>query len=195
MAMLFDGQQSPEAAAASISPLAGSMPPGSVSSMDIEAMACELLASGYLVQVRDGAQQQERTKSTRSCLQNLRHRFIVCLGWRSRADAEPEYLPEPLVVEPRFRDQFAIAHPTALYESLLQVGGSPNRRESQQNPLLQVYVPCLHIWVFYQHARPCIARIPVVAKELGYVSTCPRCFCCRQCQHALLALSVTWRLS
>lgn len=91
------------------------------SSMDIEAMACELLASGYLVQVRDGAQQQERTKTARSCLQNLRHRFIVCLGWRSSADAEPDYLPEPVIVEPRFREQFAIAHPTAEYEALLQV--------------------------------------------------------------------------
>eukprot|EP00878_Enallax_costatus_P036313 GHUV01040765.1.p1 GENE.GHUV01040765.1~~GHUV01040765.1.p1 ORF type:complete len:145 (-),score=25.66 GHUV01040765.1:320-724(-) len=89
--------------------------------MDVEAMACELLASGYLVQVRDGAQQQERTKNTRSCLQNLRHRFIVCLGWCSGADAEPDYLPEPLVVEPRFREQFLIAHPTPQYESLLQV--------------------------------------------------------------------------
>jgi hypothetical protein len=91
------------------------------SSMDIEAMACELLALGFLVQVRDGAQQQERTKTTRSCLQNLRHRFVVCLGWRSSAEAEPEYLAEPLVVEPRFREQFAIAHPTPAYEELLQV--------------------------------------------------------------------------
>ncbi|KAF6260996.1 hypothetical protein COO60DRAFT_1459402 [Scenedesmus sp. NREL 46B-D3] len=90
------------------------------SSMDIEAMACELLASGYLVQVRDGAQQQERTKTMRSCLQNLRHRFVVCLGWRGSAEAEAEYLAEPLVVEPRFREQFAIAHPTAEYEALLQ---------------------------------------------------------------------------
>jgi hypothetical protein len=89
--------------------------------MDIEAMACQLLASGYLVQVRDGAQQQERTKTTRSCLQNLRHRFVVCLGWRSSAEAEAEYLAEPLVVEPRFREQFAIAHPTPAYEELLQV--------------------------------------------------------------------------
>lgn len=90
------------------------------SSMDIEAIACELLASGYLVQVRDGAQQHDRAKTTRSCLQNLRHRFVVCLGWRSSAEAEAEYLAEPLVVEPRFREQFAIAHPTAEYEALLQ---------------------------------------------------------------------------
>jgi hypothetical protein len=89
--------------------------------VDIEAIARELLASGYLVQVRDGAQQQDRAKTTRSCLQNLRHRFVVCLGWRSSAEADAEYLAEPLVVEPRFREQFAIAHPTAEYEALLQV--------------------------------------------------------------------------
>lgn len=84
-------------------------------------MACELLALGYMVQVRDGAQQQERGKTPRSCLQNLRHRFIVCLGVRSAADGEPAYLPEPLVVEPCFREQFTIAHPTPEYEALLQV--------------------------------------------------------------------------
>lgn len=89
--------------------------------LDVEAMACELLAGGYLVQVRDGAQQQERNKTPRSCLQNLRHRYIVCLGVRSAGDGEPAYLPEPLVVEPRFREQFTIAHPTPAYEALLQV--------------------------------------------------------------------------
>lgn len=90
--------------------------------VDVEALACELLALGYMVQVRDGAAQQERSKKPRSCLQSLRHRFIVCLGVRSAADREPAYLPEPLVVEPRFREQFTIAHPTPEYEALLQVG-------------------------------------------------------------------------
>lgn len=92
--------------------------------LDVEGMACELLALGYMVQVRDGAQQQERGKTPRSCLQNLRHRYIVCLGVRNAADGEPSYLPEPLVVEPRFREQFTIAHPTPDYEALLQVGSS-----------------------------------------------------------------------
>jgi hypothetical protein len=89
--------------------------------LDVEAMACELLALGYMVQVRDGAQQTERSKTPRSCLQNLRHRYIVCLGVREAADGEASYLPEPLVVEPRFREQFSIAHPTPEYEALLQV--------------------------------------------------------------------------
>lgn len=88
---------------------------------DAEAMACELLALGYMVQVRDGAQQQERSKTPRNCLQNLRHRYIVCLGVRSCGEGEPSYLPEPLVVEPRFREQFTIAHATQDYQALLQV--------------------------------------------------------------------------
>lgn len=120
-AVVADGRQFQPAAAVCDSPPSSSLLPGADSGLDIEAMACELLAAGYLIQVRDGAQQQERAKNTRSCLQNLRHRFIVCLGWRSSVDGEPEYLPEPLVVEPRFREQFAIAHPTTQYQELLQV--------------------------------------------------------------------------
>lgn len=92
------------------------------SALDISAMACELLAQGYMVQVREssGAQQQERSKTPRSCLQSLRHKFIVCLGVRSDDD-EVVYLPQPLVVEPRLRETFAIAHSTPQYEALLQV--------------------------------------------------------------------------
>jgi hypothetical protein len=108
--------------------------------LDVEAMACELLAMGYMVQVRDGAQQQERSKTPRSCLQNLRHRYIVCLGVRSCGDGEPSYLPEPLVVEPRFREQFTIAHPTTVYEALLQVSC---RHLHTCLSLLLVYAQCL----------------------------------------------------
>lgn len=110
--------------------------------MDVEAMACELLALGYMVQVRDGAQQTERTKTPRSCLQNLRHRYIVCLGVRDAADGEPAYLPEPLVVEPRFREQFTIAHPTPDYEALLQVSNrlTADRAHAQPSQLDLVVV-------------------------------------------------------
>ena len=72
------------------------------------------------MQLRDEAQ-QDRTKDARNCLQNLRHRFLVCLGYRPVGDGEPVYLSEPVVVEPRFREQFAIAHPTPAYEATLQV--------------------------------------------------------------------------
>lgn len=109
--------------------------------VDIETIARELLALGYLVQLRDEAQ-QDKPRDTRSCLQQLRHRFIVCIGVRPSCDAEPQYLAEPLVVEPRFREQFAIAHPTAAYEAMLQVGGC--RKELQQHKTMTScisYVP------------------------------------------------------
>jgi hypothetical protein len=114
--------------------------------VDIEAIACALLAAGYLVQLRDEAP-AERPRDARACLQQLRHRFIVCTGARGgtgdgggphHAHAGPgggpdpmvtdavgdaHYLPEPLVVEPRFREQFVIAQPTPAYEALLEVRG------------------------------------------------------------------------
>ncbi len=92
--------------------------------VDVDAVAQELLALGYVVQVRDGC---DKAKESKSCLRNLRHRFIVCLGYHAPGGAEPAYLPEPLVVEPRLRDQFVIAHPTPAYESLMQVRLSARR--------------------------------------------------------------------
>jgi hypothetical protein len=106
--------------------------------LDIEGIARALLAAGYMVQLRDEAP-GERPKDVRQCLQQLRHRFIVCTGARGGAGGEhggggapgglitdavgdAHYLPEPMVVEPRFREQFVIAQPTPAYEALLEVG-------------------------------------------------------------------------
>lgn len=97
------------------------------------------------MQLRDEAQ-AERPKDVRQCLQHLRHRFLVCMGARGAAADAPaqqqaaagagaasgfvtdavgdaHYLPEPLVVEPRFREQFVIAQLTPAYEALLEVRG------------------------------------------------------------------------
>ncbi|KIZ01428.1 hypothetical protein MNEG_6531 [Monoraphidium neglectum] len=105
--------------------------------VDIEAITCALLSEGYLVQLRCDAAGGERPRDARRCLQQLRHSFVVCLGGPAAptprsggavagavadggaAAAASEYLPAPLVIEPRFRDQFVIAHPTAAYASLL----------------------------------------------------------------------------
>jgi uncharacterized protein (TIGR01615 family) len=107
-------------AAASTAPR-GSLDPGGA--VDVEGIARELLAAGYLVQLRDEAA-GERPRDVRQCLQQLRHRFVVCMGARGAGDdcggEEPHYLAEPLVVEPRFRDQFVIAQPTRAYEALLE---------------------------------------------------------------------------
>lgn len=86
--------------------------------VDVEGVARELLAMGYVVQVRDGC---NKVKDSKNCLRNLRHRFIVCLGFKSVHDQDGTYLQQPLVVEPQLRDQFVIAHPTPSYESLMQV--------------------------------------------------------------------------
>lgn len=156
--------------------------------VDVESIARDLLAAGFLVQLWDEGQQgEQRGKDARHCLQQLRHRFVVCIGaQRAGAAAAPgteaaaaggigeagpgggcggcrdvsgcgcgcggrgtvapaggagvaacagcscecdavvdlmaasEYLPDPLIVEPRFRDQFFIAKPTRGYGELLQ---------------------------------------------------------------------------
>lgn len=85
--------------------------------VDVDAMARELLARGYLVQLRDGC---DKIKDSRSCLQNLRHRFIICLGYQGHSPAYDQYLMDPLIVDPRFKEQFLIAHPTTDYEAVLE---------------------------------------------------------------------------
>lgn len=88
--------------------------------VDIEAVARTLLAAGYLVQLRDGCSSDKAAKDARSCLRNLRHRFLVCIGLRA-SSGDVSYLPVPLVVDPRFREQFTVAHPTPEYDSVLKV--------------------------------------------------------------------------
>ena len=56
-----------------------------------------------------------------SFLRSLRHRFLVCTGYQAAGRAEAVLLEEPLIVEPRFKEQFLIANPTLAYEELLQV--------------------------------------------------------------------------
>ncbi len=99
-------------------PSAGAPMPG-----EIEALASQLMAAGFLVQIRDGTR---HSKDARSCLRTLKHRFLVCLGWQPTGAAgsctlAPTQLLEPLVVEPRFREQFLIANPSRDYGLLLLV--------------------------------------------------------------------------
>lgn len=51
------------------------------SHMEPEAIAADLMALGYLIQIRDGAQP---AKDSRSCLRTLKHRFLVCVGFQVR---------------------------------------------------------------------------------------------------------------
>lgn len=46
----------------------------------------------------------------------------VCIGWHQTGGGrEAVLLEEPLIVEPRFKEQFLIANPTSTYEDIIQV--------------------------------------------------------------------------
>ncbi len=122
---------------------------------DVDGIAAELLRRGFLVQIRDGsiadstgrgpsqplpqldergcvagqAGQQKELRmpgARRDCLKDLRgHRFMTCTGFQGNWGGDPSFLAEPLIVEPRFRDQFAIKFGAAVdtsYQFLLSVG-------------------------------------------------------------------------
>lgn len=65
--------------------------------------------------VRAAADPGHRHNIQPSCLEKLRHEFVVVAG---RADGS---LSHWCLVDPRFREQFAIAQPTAVYDRLLKV--------------------------------------------------------------------------
>ena len=101
-------------------------------------MHLELAALGYdirLVRVDPGATDAAGHRppaaqpgGDRACLEKLRHAFLLCAG---KSDGS---LTHECVVDPRLREQFAVAHPTPAYESLLRVrraawAGGPRGRQ------------------------------------------------------------------
>lgn len=129
-------------------PTAGAPMPG-----EIEALASQLMAAGFLVQIRDGTR---HSKDARSCLRTLKHRFLVCLGWQPTGAAgsgtlAPTQLLEPLVVEPRFREQFLIANPSRDYGLLLLV--SCKRHQQVRHPVV-LLSSCIAPACCSQPARP-----------------------------------------
>lgn len=73
---------------------------------DTVLLATELSAVGYIVTVRAAL------GGGASCFRNLRHDFLAVRGTGDYEGAE-------FIVEPRFREQFLISHPTAEYSELL----------------------------------------------------------------------------
>jgi hypothetical protein len=71
------------------SPRAPAAPAGGGGPVDVEGVARELGAAGYLVHVQDEAPRERRPRDARRCLQQLRHRFILCLGARGRGSHSP----------------------------------------------------------------------------------------------------------
>ena len=61
-------------------------------------------------------------------LTKFKHRFLTCTGFHHQgsetADDLTTFLTEPLVIEPRFREQFEVADLDAEYEHLLEVSAN-----------------------------------------------------------------------
>ena len=91
-------------------------------SSEVEGLAAELLAAGYQVQLRDGKSSTRTSLQGRDALKNPPHRFLVAIGSQGPHELWPSFVAEPIIIEPRFRDHFIIANPTAQYRALLQVG-------------------------------------------------------------------------
>uniref|UniRef100_A0A383W9P6 Uncharacterized protein n=1 Tax=Tetradesmus obliquus TaxID=3088 RepID=A0A383W9P6_TETOB len=78
-------------------------------SLDVVVMASRLSLVGYHVTVRTAI------GGGPSCFRNLRHEFLTVLS------NEGDFKDSTLIVDPLFREQFAIPQPTATYEALLEL--------------------------------------------------------------------------
>jgi uncharacterized protein (TIGR01615 family) len=81
------------------------------SNFNASALACTCLSAqvGYHVTVRTAI------GGGPSCFRNLRHEFVTVLS------NEGEFKDSTLIVDPLFREQFAIPQPSAMYQALLEL--------------------------------------------------------------------------
>eukprot|EP00882_Tetradesmus_deserticola_P000732 GHRQ01000799.1.p1 GENE.GHRQ01000799.1~~GHRQ01000799.1.p1 ORF type:complete len:347 (+),score=127.10 GHRQ01000799.1:165-1205(+) len=77
--------------------------------LDVVVMASRLSLVGYHVTVRTAI------GGGPSCFRNLRHEFLTVLAH------EGDFKDSTLIVDPLFREQFAIPQPTATYQALLKL--------------------------------------------------------------------------
>lgn len=84
--------------------------------LDLPSLVTELQDLGYACYLKQNnpADPGHRHNVQPSCLEKLRHEYIMCAG---RADGS---LSHWCMVDPRFREQFAIAQPTPAYDCLLK---------------------------------------------------------------------------
>jgi len=117
--------------------------------LDLVRLATDLISIGYscALQRNDPTDPGQRTAAMadmdHSCLEKLRHEFIVCTG---RADGSVHHY---CLVDPRFMDQFALGQPTTGYGSILaalpvEFVGSPLRLQALANLL------CVEIAAVYR---------------------------------------------
>lgn len=121
--------------------------PGGV--LDLGRLAADLVAMGYScsLQRNDPTDPSQRTAALvgmdRTCLEKLRHEFIVCTG---RLDGTVHHY---CLVDPRLRDQFALGQASNEYKAVLDAlpenfVGSPLRLQALANLL------CLQIAEVYR---------------------------------------------
>ncbi|EFN53007.1 hypothetical protein CHLNCDRAFT_58711 [Chlorella variabilis] len=84
--------------------------------LDLSALVTQLQGLGYACYLKrnNPADPAHRHNVQASCLEKLRHESIVCAGRRDGS------LAHWCVVDPRFREQFAIAQPTPAYDRCLR---------------------------------------------------------------------------
>lgn len=84
--------------------------------LDLSSLVSQLQDLGYACYLKrnNPADPGHRHKVDPSCLEKLRHEYIMCAG---RTDGS---LTHWCLVDPRFRDQFAIAQPTPTYDRCLK---------------------------------------------------------------------------
>ena len=89
----------------------------------------ELLRCGVLVQLQHA--DSSKNLAQRNPLRALKNEFLVCIGVNNpnpdpvpssgRSSHGSHYLEEPVIIEPRFREQFMVANPTPGYASTMEV--------------------------------------------------------------------------
>ncbi|KAI3424899.1 hypothetical protein D9Q98_008283 [Chlorella vulgaris] len=84
--------------------------------LDLSSLVTQLQDLGYACYLKrnNPADPGHRHNMQAGCLEKLRHEFIMCAG---RADGS---LAHWCLVDPRFRDQFGIGQPTAVYDRCLK---------------------------------------------------------------------------
>ncbi|GMH39949.1 hypothetical protein BSKO_07853 [Bryopsis sp. KO-2023] len=93
-------------------------------SPDIQLLKTQMEGMGYKVDVVGDGQPRKSQSAPSQMWKHLRHSFLVCYGVLGPAGVTLAYQKTPVVVDPRFKEQFAIAHPSPWFEGLLKVMSS-----------------------------------------------------------------------
>lgn len=86
--------------------------------MEVEMLGERLRALGYSVKVRT-ALGGDSVGGNASCLRNLRHCFLAVTLPNAPDHVNGKAINKELIVDPKFLDQFEIAHPTMRYDCIL----------------------------------------------------------------------------